>query len=327
MKADTLYVAYSSDDQYAKFLGVSLLSLFQANADFETIRVFAIDCGIREENRLRLTRIAQENGREIVFLPMENIQERLRLKSGELGISIASYARLFLASALPEDVKRVFYLDCDTIVSDSLREAWETELGDSLVAGVQDTVDRYFLQVIGLPPDTRYVNAGILLIHLEKWRKEKIEEQFTAFIERFRGSVPHHDQGAINGVCRERRMILPLRYNLMSNAYSFSERTIRRIYFLQEYYAQDEIDEAIRRPAVIHFTSGLFGRPWEEGCTHPARDAFLRVKEQTPWKDEPLSPNTLKKGTKAFACAYRHMPRALFEGLYRMFNWVLHVKK
>ena len=36
------------------------------------------------------------------------------------------------------------------------------------------------------------------------------------FIRRFRGNVPHHDQGIINAVCHNKVHILSLRYNVNS---------------------------------------------------------------------------------------------------------------
>ena len=324
---NTLFVAYAADDHYAKYLGISMLSLLQTNAAFDHIRVFILDCGIGQNNRKKLEKIAGEYSRELTFLPMDNVSDRLQLKNRVLGISIASYARLFLASVLPEEVERIVYLDCDTLVQSSLGELWEIETGDALVAGVQDTVDTFFKKIIGLEMRIPYVNAGILLINLKGWRDEHLELKFFAFIQKFDGNVPHHDQGTINGVCQARRYILPLRYNVMSNVYSFSARTIRKIYFLDQYYTQDELDKALEKPAIIHFTAGLVGRPWEEGCTHPAKEDFLNILRQSPWKEDPLMPNSQKKSVKVFTFFYQHTPLRLFETGYRLFCWLLHVKR
>jgi hypothetical protein len=112
----------------------------------------------------------------------------------------------------------------------------------------------------------------------------------------------------------------------MTNVYSFSARTIRRMYFLDSYYEQPEVDAALRDPAIIHFTSGLVGRPWEEGCTHPARERYRALMRDTPWGDGALLPRTLKRSTRAFGWTYRHMPRPLFEAMYRALCWALHLR-
>ena len=43
---DTLRVVYGSDDNYAKFMGVSMYSLFSTNTAFARIVVYVLDCGI-----------------------------------------------------------------------------------------------------------------------------------------------------------------------------------------------------------------------------------------------------------------------------------------
>lgn len=321
---DTLRVAYAADDHYAKFLGISLLSLLQANTGFGAVACYVLDCGIGDINRQRLLAIAAPYPCTLTFLTVDHIQERLHLQGAAFTIATAAYARLFLPSLLP-DVDRLLYLDCDTIVVDSLEALWHTPLEDAYIAGVQDTVDVFFQKVIGLPPEVPYINSGVLLINLKRWREDDLEARFGAFIRRFHGQVPHHDQGTINGVCGAARTLLPLRYNMASNLYSFSTHTIERIYFIKHYYSQAELDAALRAPAIVHFTSGLVGRPWEEGCTHPEQERFLRAKRATPWAGDPLAPRTLALKTRLFTFYYNHVPRRLFETSYRLLGGLRHI--
>jgi len=327
MIKDTLRVVYGSDDNYAKFMGISMYSLFETNTAFEKIVVYILDCGITEENKQRLQKVADEWQREIRFIDMRAAVDSLKLNMGAHKIAIASYARLFVAELLPQECQRVLYLDCDTLVMDLLAPLWSTEFGTALIAGAQDTVDSYFLDVIGLPQGTKYINAGILLVNVEAWRAENLQEQFMALIDKFGGNVPHHDQGTINAVCGERRVIIPLRYNVTANLYSFSVQTIRKIYFLEEYYTQTELDEALAMPAVVHFTTGLLGRPWEEGSTHPQKERFWHNVEKTPWRGLQPKADTRSLGLKAFIFFHKIVPRPLFEFVYRNISWALHLRK
>lgn len=325
--SNTLYIAYGSDDNYAKYLGISMLSLFEHNTAFEEIVVFVLDCGISDENRERLSSIASAWRRQIRFINMTDAIGSLNLNLGAHKIAIASYARLFLASILPESCDRVLYIDCDTLIKDSLAELWATEFDNALIAGAQDTVDSYFLNVIGLPKGTKYVNAGILLINLKAWRDENIQSHFMDMISKFGGNVPHHDQGTINAVCGERRVIVPIRYNLTSNIYSFTAATIQKIYFLDEYYTQHELDAAMQNPAIVHFTTGLLGRPWEEASTHPEQKAFWDTVAKTPWSDLTRKPDSRSTGLKLFIFFHRIVPRPVFEFVYRNISWALHLRK
>lgn len=83
-------------------------------------------------------------GRTIHFIPQPDLNKRqawkLRLADG---ISVP-FSRLFLCTILPDDIDRCIYLDCDTVIRHSLNEFWETDLGDKVVAAVDDCrSDRY----------------------------------------------------------------------------------------------------------------------------------------------------------------------------------------
>ena len=322
-----LCVAYASDDNYAKYLGISMLSLFRSNKDFTAIEVFVLDCGIGHINKEKLLSIAKHHDRDVSFIPMEETISGLDLNMGTRRISIASYARLFLSSIIPKSYDKILYLDCDTIVRDSLADFWNIDLGENMVAGVWDIVDSFFLKKIGLNVEEYYVNAGVILINLAGWRETHLEKQFLDFIRKFNGNVPHHDQGTINGVCRQKKYIVSPKYNAMSNIYSFSVRTIKRLYFMDRFYSQEDLDGAKNNPAILHFTTGLVGRPWEKNCTHPMQEEYLKVANVSPWKDDPLLPDGRKFIVKSFNAFYNHMPLSLVEAVYRSTCFLTHIRK
>lgn len=320
-----LYVSYASDDNYSCYMGISIVSLFESNKDIDDIVVYVLDCGIGDSNRQKLMEVAEKYKRTIVFKAVDDLVTGLKLNMGPRKISVVSYARLFLASIVPDSVDKVIYIDCDTIVCDSLLPMWNVNLENALVAGVQDTVDSYFNKIIDLGQGIRYVNAGILLINLSLWRKENIQNSFLEYIDEMNGTVPHHDQGVINHVSAERRVILPLRFNVTSNIFTFSEKTIRRMHGISgEYYTQSEIEEARKNPAILHFTTGLLGRPWEENCRHPHKDKYEKALEISPWHGRAKLPDTMKLSVKASRFVCEHISPALFGEIYRMTNWILH---
>ena len=72
MEKNCLNVVFSSDDNYAPHLGAAIYSLICCNAGFEHITVYIIDNEIREENKRKLSAIANESfNAEIVWLPFE----------------------------------------------------------------------------------------------------------------------------------------------------------------------------------------------------------------------------------------------------------------
>lgn len=314
-----LCAAYNADENYAGYMGISMLSLFENNRDFEEIDVFIMECGISDASKEKLLRTSDIYGRRVFFVSMKNIISDNKLNKAAKNFSAAAYGRLFLASAIPGTYEKVLYLDCDTIILGNLKKLWNTDLKNYSAAGVMDTVARYNITRTGLSQNDPYVNAGVLLVNLAKWREEGIENKFLDFMEKFHYEVPFYDQGAINGICGKNLLVLPPWYNVISNMFTFSAEAIRKIYLLDCYYPNEELNVARKNPVIIHYTTGLVGRPWEKNCTHPRKEEFLKFKNLSLWKDEPLLPDSRKFTLKAFTSLHRHMPE-LTENIYRMGN-------
>jgi len=281
-----------------------------------------MDCEITEANKKKLTGIAEEYNRKIIFVNMNDYITKLKLNMGAKRTPVALYLRLFLSSVIPPTYDKVLYLDCDTIILDSLRKLWDIDMTGYMVAGVKDTVERYYFRKIGLFPSDIYINSGVLLVNLAKWREENIVRKFIEFIDTFDGNVPHHDQGVINAVCNKKKLVISPRYNVYSNMFSFSAKSIRRIYYMNDYYTQRELDIAKKHPAILHFTTGLVGRPWEEYCTHPMKDEFIKVVKQSPWNEDTPLPDSRRLSLKVFTFIYKNTPRFISETVYRIGNRV-----
>lgn len=49
-------IIYASNDNYAQYLGISMLSLMENNRDMEEIVIYVLDQGIGPENKNKLQR-------------------------------------------------------------------------------------------------------------------------------------------------------------------------------------------------------------------------------------------------------------------------------
>ena len=106
---------------------------------------------------------------------------------------------VFLAKLLP-DLDRVLYLDADVVVVDDLRALYATDLGSNVVAAAPDLYRQYRLAAFGLSGSQPYVNAGVLLIDLARWRRESLTDRLVRFVERSGPQLELHDQDALNAV-------------------------------------------------------------------------------------------------------------------------------
>lgn len=306
---DCLHVIFSSDDRYARHMGVAAYSLLEHNRDFREVCVYMIDNKISPENRKKLeeTVMSFPNGR-VVWIDFTAWLGKLKLNL-PWQISMSSYARLFVASMIPESVGRILYLDCDMIICDSLRTLWETDLHGAVIGAVQDFVNDQTKGAVGLKPQDQYLNAGMLLIDMDAWRARHIEQACLAFIEAKEGRVTHHDQGVLNGVLHDQCRFVPIRYDLMTIHYIFDRRKLCKFFCDHaDFYSVEEINEAKRNPAILHYTPSFTSRPWVKSCKHPLRRLYHETLDKTPWRGTPDEKDGAKWYVRLINWRYRHLP-------------------
>lgn len=118
-----------------------------------------------------------------------------------------TFHRLWMADVLEED--RVLWLDVDTIVDGDLTPIWETSMGLYLVAGVADRAGHIWRRDI---TDDTYINAGVLLFNLSKWRVENMTARCKEAVNIYQWM--YGDQDIINYLCQHRICQLPAEYNV-----------------------------------------------------------------------------------------------------------------
>lgn len=302
-------ILFSSDDNYARHMGVAIISILRHNREVERIRFYVINNQITPSNIAKLKLVVNDyDNAEISFIPFENIEKQLHLNLS-WPISLSSYARLFVGEVLPVEVERVLYLDCDVVVNGPLFDLWNTNLYGKCIGAIQDTIPSSTKASIGLSSKQPYFNAGVLLIDLKQWREDIIGKKCLDLIDSYRGCVTHHDQGVLNGVLNNQWKRLPLKYNVMTVHYLMSQSNICRYYKDEApFYDVLEINEAINKPIIIHFTPSFTNRPWEEKCCHPLRDCYSRVLATSPWSDSPLVKDKTPWYVRLINWRYRFFP-------------------
>lgn len=276
-----LNVAYSSDDNYAKFMGISMLSLLENNyKDFKNINIYILDNGISISNKDKLNQIVKNYNSSIFFIKFDELCYDLKTDNE---FSRSSFGRIFLSRL--KEVDKILYLDCDSIINGSFKELYSTDISKYYVAGVQDNVYPFFKEWIGLDKGTRYINAGFLFMNLKLWRKDNIEQKCLSVIKKYSGTVPHHDQGVINSVCNNNTLIIHPKYNFQAPMIRFSSKQIKKMSEDVNYYSDAELKEAKENPVFIHFTTDIYNRPWLNPCTHPMKNIFVNYMKKSPWKN------------------------------------------
>lgn len=319
---EIIHIALASDANYAEFVATAIVSIYATSE--KEITIHLLSNGIDDSNidKIRM-HVPEDRGRLVVY-DIRNLDSMIGIKVSDC-IAIAAYSRLFIPKLLSEDIEKVLYIDSDIIFNRDVAELWQENLADYWTGGV---IDAWFgtktKTEIGLSKDAPYINSGVLMMNLKAWRENDVLEKSLAFLEKHNGIVYHSDQGLINAVCAGHVKILPPKFNLTSNYLAFPYKFLcKRIV---PFYSKDAFDKGITQPVCIHFTPGLFGRPWVDGCKHPMLDKYESAHQKTLWKDAPLRAGSDSVMYRLVKWTYAHLPLWCYSLLTTMIDALLMVK-
>lgn len=211
-------VFFSTDDNYIPYLDVAIRSLIENASKDHSYRIIVLNTGIRPDHIARI----KENegpGFAIDFVDIsesiENIQAHFK---NVYHFSLASYYRLFIASLFPQ-YDKILYLDCDLVVLGDISQLYHTEIGENILGAVADQFvsdtpqfRAYAQSAIGVDPQ-RYINTGVLLINLQTFRSNRIEEKFIELITKYDFDLLDPDQAYLNYLCQGQIFLLPNGWN------------------------------------------------------------------------------------------------------------------
>lgn len=261
-------VFFSVDHRYIPFLGVAIHSLKKNLSENSHCTIHVLYTNIPEELKKRITDLSDERA-EVSFT---NVEKEVALMAGELNLrdyyTISIYYRLFIASLFPQYHKAI-YLDADVVLNRDIAAFYEIPLGENLVGAISDAIVnghedfiRYAEGSLGIPAK-EYFNSGVLLMNLDAFRKERIQERFVELLNKYHFDTICPDQDYLNHLCRGRVQFVDKGWNKMS---------------LDENY--DGV------PGLIHYN--MFYKPWQyDNICYESY--FWNYAKETPFYDEILA--------------------------------------
>lgn len=293
---DKLHILCATDDNYAQHCGVMICSVCQNHPE-HNLCFHIIENNLSDESKIKIDSVVRKFNQENVYYHItEEIIKDFKLAEGIYN-NIVIYYRLFVARFLPYNIETVLYLDTDIIVRKDIKEIFSVNLSNYILAAIRDIdqpIHKDQIYQIGLSYNDRYFNSGVLLINLNNWRKEKIEQKLMNFCSKDR-NVHFPDQDALNYVIKNQWMELSPSWN------RFNLVEYQKVYFRKE----SDLLEYIYDPYIVHFASNT-ARPWMNIKYIPFSDEYMKYCNLTPWK------NFHKKEVNNWIC-YRTLLRIKYK--------------
>ena len=314
-----IHIALSSDENYVPFLATAIISIIENNAGVSNLRFHIISVGISLSSQQKIQEMIVSNNEECVFYDFNKSKELVGDFIFEVDI-INKYARLYLSKLLPETIEKVIYLDCDVLVLGSFKKLWEINLENYSFAGVPDVITVNHKSSIDIPLHCKYFNSGMLLMNLKKFRDEKslikVEEFMKTYIKR---KIKYgNDQAVINALFYKDFYTLPPKYNCITPFYLMKSEQIEKLYGMKIFYSNEELQEAIDKPILVHLTPSFITRPWVKGSEHPLADKYLMYLRKTPWKGFKLQEDKRKLKIKFVAFLFKIFPFKVFYSVLKL---------
>ena len=223
LKTDTaITLVFAGDDNYVEPLTVALTSL---NMNTKTpVEVFILTEGFSDKNKFLFRHLDHK---------LVNIDIRIvTIDASEFeGFPInerwskSIYFRYLIPNLLPSH-KRALYLDADILILKDLGTLYNLPLEDNLIAGVSDVFEKKFLATPLFSNHAFYINSGVLLMDLEKFRHEKITTKLFQTTEEYKDQFTHYDQDAINLALTGKIKLLQEKYNTQQRNSTHFNKTI-----------------------------------------------------------------------------------------------------
>jgi lipopolysaccharide biosynthesis glycosyltransferase len=146
-------------------------------------------------------------GRPYKLSVVEISDERFRNFRRFANTSLFTYARFLIPEMFP-DLSKVLYLDVDILVLDDLAALYQTPLEGKLVAASIDRVveradHKWGIlnhQELGIPGNTPYFSAGILIMDLCLWRDRRFAEECMDYAAKHAEICLWWDQTVMNSL-------------------------------------------------------------------------------------------------------------------------------
>ena len=293
MEKSKIDIVACTDKWYVMPTGVMMYSVCVNNPDVDIVFHVFYDDSVTSKNRRDLEKtVAGFSGKSIAFYHVDvTIFPSFPNATTKTAITQACYYRLMMSEILPETIHKVFYLDGDIIVRHSLLPLWNTDMKGYAVGAVTDVNEieysRAYSTRLKYPPEFGYFNSGVLLVNLEYWREHRVVRGFMRYIQEHADILTCHDQDVLNALFYDKKVVLPIKYNLVCGfMWSSSQHDFGRY--------EKEMQEALKDPVVVHFTGG---KPWQQYSRlpqHPFSSTFFKYQSQTRWKGVKIDRRSFK---------------------------------
>lgn len=264
---NTIHIVLASDNHYVILVAVLIKSIEINHKSSEKLAFTIMDDGISDYNKNKLQNTINPKTTNLNWVDAKTvIPLDVKIPQDNSTLPYTTYLRLF-SPYVVDNCKKIIYMDVDMIAYDDISNLYNIDIGENIIAAVQDyqgvvsspnAIKNY--KELGLDPETKYFNAGLLLINTEKWIENNIAKKAIECMNNNINHVLFADQYGLNVILHNKWQQISLLWNC------------------SDYF------EIPSNPSIVHF---LNIKPIFKSCPSLQRhkDEFYRMLSLTPFKN------------------------------------------
>lgn len=277
-------IVCAADDNYVMPLTVMLRSLIDNTRKYGHVIVYVLHDSIPEPRRKLLEESLDPSRISVTWIAVDN--EQLKDLKTAFYHTVTLYYRVLIPRLLPESVRKAIVLDADIVVLGDIGMLWDTNVENACVAAVPDMypgslyvssplgIRRY--RELNIPETNKYFNAGVVVLNLEKWRKDGVTDAIIRYLRYYKKYVVWADQDGMNAVLYDQWQELDPRWNVAQYIFEYTS-------WKKSPFSPEVFNQLTASPFIIHFIG--FRKPWHSDCTHVKKQIFLNYLKLTVWND------------------------------------------
>ena len=246
-------VCFATGESYFKYMLTAMVSALKTAAPADRLRFYILCNEVSQTTKRQINPLKEQYPFEVTFIDV-NKAEFDAFPSAGAHITNTTYFRYKIAELCP-DIDKIIYLDCDTLVMQSLAPLFKQDLAGYYLGGVEDV--GYFYWKDHNPnliyKTDFYINAGVLLINLAAWREQNMFAKLVGFTHANSKKIAIGDQDVINQVCAGKIKPLGYEWNVQDSFYRVGPERAHNP-------NRTRIEQAALHPAILHYTN--FKKPW-----------------------------------------------------------------
>ena len=270
-----------SDNKLSFAVGALFVNLLETKAKttfYELVAVLSPDVTKANIDKIKHVQKLYPNDCSVKIIQMDSRFDKIPNKTGYIANACAY--KMCLGEILPE-YKKILYLDTDIIVFGDLSEFYDTDMEDAYIGGVNSVYHylyrRELLEKLMIPDLSYYINAGVMVMNLDKIRKDKIQPKLTKLIGTYNDSV---DQHIFNRVCYGHIKLVPQTYNTNKTHENIYESSLALLCM-----STQELIDLKQNPMIYHYTGPQ--KPWRYFDLRYSA-VWLRYYKKSPFGDKNL---------------------------------------